>query len=97
MVEEFPDEARYTAELASAYGTITSEPFLIKAIRLNQKLVADHPDNPGFRYFLAIACNNLGYFFFILAARRYEEAEGILREGLGTLSTAEGQVYPHAA
>ncbi len=108
LVEEFPDEARYTAELANAYcshfvvpdgqaGSGYGDPSypiqqvemgIKNAIRLYQKLVADHPEEARYRDALVNAYYSLGYL--LAGAKRYEEAESAFRQVLTSGPAAEG-------
>jgi tetratricopeptide (TPR) repeat protein len=89
LVAASPTVHDYQARLSSAYRSLgllpglaiqEAEKVLRDAIRLDQKLVAEFPDQARFRFDLADGHYSLG--FVLAAAKRYEEAENAYRDAI---------------
>jgi serine/threonine protein kinase len=93
LVKAFPDKPRYSEELAGTLGNLALalevvDPPQVEAtyrasLAIYEKLVADHPDNAGYRIGQARCLRNFGP---VLAnAKRTAEAETVYRKALALL------------
>jgi serine/threonine protein kinase/tetratricopeptide (TPR) repeat protein len=97
----FPEVPMYQAQLAYGYRSLAvqsdhptreAEEVLRRALRLCQKLVADHPGELSLRAHLAATHSALG--FVMADGKRYGEAEAAYREALATGDPTAGPLGP---